>query len=129
VEPAPPDPAQEPWFAATISELQALNRKAEEAFDAGSIEAAGELVTQGQPLSNRLLAVPRLTFPAMKAVSDLDYLYGQLLLRKRHDGWARLLFQKDVVRWRSWKPQTEETRAMLQRAEAAMAKADQSLSR
>jgi hypothetical protein len=124
-----PDPATEAWYAATLEELQGLVRQAQSALNRKDLETAGDLVTQGQPLSERLLTAPRPTLPAMKAVSDLDQLYGELLLRKRHHGWARLLIQKDVARWKNWRPQTEETLALLKRAEDALNKIDEALLR
>ena len=45
----------------------------------------------------------------METVSDLDQLYGQMLLANRNYGWARLVFQKNRARWKTWKPATSET--------------------
>ena len=82
------------------------------------------MVTEGQPLLNRLIAVPRPTLAAMEAASDLDDLYGRMLLRDHRYGWARLQFQKNAVRWKHWSPRTGATARRLQEAEARLAECD-----
>lgn len=77
---------------------------------------------------NRLLAVPRPTLAAMEAASDLDDLYGRMLLANRHYGWARLLFQKNLARWKNWNPQTEESGRRRKLAESRMAECDRGMS-
>jgi hypothetical protein len=63
----------------------------------------------------------------MEAASDLDDLYGRMLLRNRHYGWARSFFQKNAVRWKAWKPQTAETERRRQVAISAVAECDRHL--
>ena len=72
----------------------------------------------------RLLAVPNPTLEAAVAASDLDDLYGRMLLSNRHYGWARLQFQKNLSRWKHWQPQTPETARLRQQAESAIAECD-----
>ncbi len=53
---------------------------------------------------------------AMEDASDLDDLYGRMLLSNRNYGWAMLFFQKNQARWKNWKPQTPDTAARLESA-------------
>jgi hypothetical protein len=123
--PAPPrDATLEPWYGQTIQELTAMNREAESFFATGKFDQAGALIEKGQPLMVRLLAVPRPTLEAIIAASDLDQLYGRMLLSNHHYGWARMLFQKNLARWKHWQPQTPETARRLQQAESAIAECD-----
>jgi hypothetical protein len=101
-----------------------MTREAETALRHGQPEQAAAIVTKGQPLIHRLLGIPRPTLPAMEAVSDLDQLYGQMLLGNRHYVWARTFFQKNLTRWRIWKPQTPDTVRRLKMARAAVAECD-----
>lgn len=121
------DQTKEPWYAQTISELSALNRQAERAFQAGKLDDASNLILKAEPLATRLLAVTRPALPAIEAASDLDQLYGQMLLINRNYGWARLEFQKNRARWKSWQPQTEETARRLKLAEDAIAECDRKM--
>ena len=41
-----------------------------------------------------------------------------MLLRNRQYGWARGFFQKNVIRWKSWKPQTPDTERRWRQAAA-----------
>ena len=127
VAPAAPDLTREAWYRQTTEQLAAMNREAESLFHHGGFDQAAAIVTNGQPLQNRLLAVPRPTLGAMEAASDLDDLYGRMLLRNRRYGWARSLFQKNAARWKNWKPQTSESESRLQAATAAMAECDRRL--
>jgi hypothetical protein len=121
---AKPDPTKEAWYGQTCDALAAMVRDAESALRRGQTDRAAAVITQGQPLIRRLLSVPRPTLPAMEAVSDLDQLYGQMLLANRHYVWARDLFQKNVTRWSVWKPQSPETLRRLQQARSALAECD-----
>jgi hypothetical protein len=123
--PAPPrDATLEPWYAQTIQEVTSMNREAESFFASGQFDQAGALIEKGQPMTARLLAVPRPTLEAIIAASDLDQLYGRMLLANHHYGWARMLFQKNLARWKHWQPQTPETARRLQQAESAIAECD-----
>ena len=90
-------------------------------------DRAAAIITDSQPVLNRLLSVPRPTLEAMEAVSDSDDLYGRMLLANRHYGWARLAFQKNVTRWTAWRPQTPETARRLKLASAGLAECDRRL--
>ena len=123
--PAPPrDATKEPWYHDTVEQLTAMNREADSAFAGGNSDQAAKLIEKGQPLVARLLAVPNPTLEAAVAASDLDDLYGRMLLSNRHYGWARLLFQKNLSRWKHWQPQTPETARLLKQAESAIAECD-----
>ena len=123
--PAPPrDATKEPWYRETIEQLTAINREADSAFAGGNSDQAAKLIEKGQPLVARLLAVPNPTLETAIAASDLDDLYGRMLLSNRHYGWARLLFQKNLSRWKHWQPQTPETARLLKQAESAIAECD-----
>jgi len=69
----------------------------------------------------RLLAVPHPTLEAAEAASDLDDLYGRMLLSNHHYGWAQMMFQKNLSRWKHWDPQTEETTRRMKQAESEIA--------
>lgn len=123
--PAPQrDATKEVWYGEATQQLAAMNREAESFFESGRSDQAAAMIEKGQPLMARLLAVPRPTLEATEAASDLDHLYGRMLLANRHYGWARLLFQKNLARWRHWQPQTPESARRLQQAEFAIAECD-----
>jgi hypothetical protein len=132
--PAPP-PAEQPkpdltaaaWYAPTIEQLTALDREAEGLMRRGRFDEAAAAITKGQPLAARLLEAAHPTLTAMEAASDLDDLYGRMLLHNRQFGWARSTFQKNVVRWKYWKPETPETAQRLKTALAAVAECDRRL--
>lgn len=122
-----PDPTIEDWYRQTTEQLAVMNREAKNLFSSGKSDPAADIIERGQPLEIRLLAVPRPTLAAMEAASDLDDLYGQLLLQNRHYLWARNMFQKNVVRWKTWKPQTPETERRWRLAVSAVAECDRHL--
>jgi hypothetical protein len=104
-----------------------MNRQAEALLRQGKSDPAAALITQGQPLSLRLLAAPRPTLAAMEAASDLDQLYATMLLGNKNYGWARLAFQKNISRWKYWRPQTPDTVRRLQSARDGIAECDRRL--
>jgi hypothetical protein len=118
------DVTKEPWYSQTVSQLASINREAENSFKTGKSDEAAALIQKGQSLEDRLVAVPRPTLEALEAASDLDDLYGRMLLSNRHYGWARLFFQKNVARWKHRKPQTSETEARLKQATSAIEECD-----
>lgn len=123
--PAPPrDATKEPWYRDAVEQLTATNREANIAFAGGKSDRAAALIEKGEPIVVRLLAVPNPTVEAAVAASGLDDLYGRMLLSNRHYGDARLLFQKNLARWRHWQPQTPETERLRKQAEAAIAECD-----
>jgi hypothetical protein len=118
------DVTKEPWYRDSVEQLSTMNREADSAFAAGKSDEAAALIQKGQPLVARLLAVPNPTLEAAIAASRVDDLYGRMLLSNRHYGWARLLFQKNLSRWKHWQPQTPETARLLKQAESAIAECD-----
>ena len=124
-----PDPTREAEYTAAVEQLAALNREAQDLLKRGRADDAAAAITKGQPLQARLLAAPQPTLSAMEAVSDLDELYARMLLSNHHDGWARMLFQKNIVRWKTWTPQTADTARRLRAAKEQVAECDRRLNR
>jgi hypothetical protein len=122
--PPPRDATKEPWYRETVDQLTAMNREAGSAFAVGKSDQAAALIEKGEPLVAHLLSVPNPTLEAAIAASDLDDLYGRMLLSNRHYGDARLLFQKNLARWKHWQPQSPETASLLKQAESAIAECD-----
>ena len=85
---------------------------------------AAAAVKKGQALEAKLLSAPEPTLAAMESSADLDDLYGRLLMRNKQYGWARQVFQKNVIRWKNWKPQTTESARRLKIAASAVAECD-----
>lgn len=124
---SPSDATPDSGYSDTVNRLAAMNRKAEALYQSGKSDDAAKLVTQGESLATRLLNASHPTLPAMEAVSDLDDLYGRMLLANRNYGWARLEFQKNRARWKNWTPQTPETERRLKQANEAIAECDRHL--
>jgi hypothetical protein len=123
--PTPPrDATKETWYKQSVEELTALDRDAEKALAAGQPDQAAGLIEKGQPLMARVLTAAQPTLEAAIASSDLDQLYGRMLLSNRHYGWARLLFQKNLARWKHWQPPTPDSARRLQQAQEAIAECD-----
>jgi hypothetical protein len=123
--PQPPfDPTAEDWYGPTTAQLAAMNREAEGLLREGKGDQAAAIITKGQALVSRLLAAPRPTLAAMEAASDLDQLYGGMLLGNRNYGWARLAFQKNASRWKNWRPTTPDTARRLKMAQDGIAECD-----
>jgi len=101
-----------------------MARDAASAFRGGRNDEASEIITKSRPLIDRLLSASRPTLAAMQAISDLDEIYGQMLVRNRNYVWARDVFQKNVTRWKFWTPSTPETVRRLAEARAAVADCD-----
>ena len=132
--PAPPpkpvvqiDPTQEAWYGQTVEKLEEMNRQAQTLFRHGKANEAAAVITSAEPLVKRVVSVPRPTLPALEAASDRDDLYGRMLLANHNYGWARILFQTNLARWKNWKPQTPETARRLKLTEAAIAECDRRL--
>lgn len=122
------DPTSERWYGQTIDELGALNHQAKDLFERGKSDDAAALIMKGEPLSKKLTSVQQPTLPAVEAASDLDELYGRMLFSNRNYGWARLMYQKNLSRWKYWKPQTAETAERLKRAQSLIAGCDEKIS-
>jgi hypothetical protein len=123
--PSARDPAQEAWYRETTDQLAAANREAEAAYKDGKRDDASAIIQKSEPLATKLLSVSKPTLEAVEAASDLDDLYGRMLLSNRHYEWARLLFQKNLNRWKHWQPQTEETARRYKLATSEIAECDQ----
>ncbi len=121
------DPTSQPWYAQTTAELNASNRAAADLIRKGNQDEAATRIVKGEELSKRLMSVPQPTFEATAAASDVDELYGRMLLSNRNYGWARMLFQKNVSRWKYRKPATPETEARLKQALDEIAECDRHL--
>ena len=124
VEKALVDPTAEASYTRNVEQLAAMFREASALVESKKLDEAGAVVTKAQPLIERLLSVPKPTLEAIQAASDLDQLYGRMLLNNRHYGWARMLFQKNIARWKNWNPQTDETARRMKQAETGMAECD-----
>lgn len=118
------DPTTESWYPETVAEITALHRDALRLYRSGRSQEASELILKSQPLLSRVLRVPKPTLQAVEAASDLDDLYGRMLLANKHPVWARQMFQKNVARWKNWQPQTAETARRLKVAQDAIAECD-----
>jgi len=122
--PVPKDPTTEAWYAQDVTDLTAMAHQASDLFKNGKPDDAAALIEKGEPLSAKLLAVRNPTLAAVEAASDLDQLYGQMLFSNHNYGWARLMFQKNLARWKTWTPQTPATTARLKAAQTAIAQCD-----
>jgi hypothetical protein len=125
--PSGSDPTQDKGYTEAVAQLAALDREAERLWRAGRADEAAAAIVKGQPIAARVLSAPRPTLAAMEAASDLDELYARMLLANRNVGWARMMFQKNVTRWKAWKPRTEETARRLKQAEDGIAECDRRL--
>ena len=123
----PRDETKEPWYSRGVEQLAAQNREAKGLVKSGKADAAAAIIQRGEPLASRLLSVRNPTLGAMEDASDLDDLYGRMLLSNRNYGWARLFFQKNLARWKHWTPQTPDTAARLKEAQDAIAECDRHL--
>lgn len=120
----PPPPINSPQYDALVAELAGMGREAQRLFAAGKIAESGEVVTKGEALASKVLSVPRPTLAATEAAGDMDHLYGKILSANGKYGWARLQFQKNLVRWKYWQPQTDETARRMREARDAIAECD-----
>jgi hypothetical protein len=122
--PAAPRDTTDPAYRQAISQLDQTTREADKFFASGKQDQAAALIEKAQPLEKRVLDVPRPSLEAVEAASDLDDLYGRMLLSNRHYGWARLMFQKNFNRWKHWQPKTEETERRYKLALSEIAECD-----
>lgn len=121
---APRDPVKEAWYGETLGQLVPLVRQADAAFANHKPDDAAALIKKAEPLAKRVVSVPHPTVEAAQAASDLDDLYGRMLLSNRHYGYARLLFQKNLARWKYWQPPTPDSARRLKQAQDAIAECD-----
>jgi hypothetical protein len=114
-------------YREAVAQLAAMNLEAEAAYTSGKADEAAKIMEQEKPLVSRVLTPPRPTVEAMEAASDLDQLYGTMLLKNRHYGWARVMFQGNLARWKHWRPVTAESTRRLKEAEAGITECDKRL--
>lgn len=124
-----PDPTTTADYAEAVKRLTALDRTAEDAFKHGRSKEAADAINQGQPYQGFVLAAPHPTLAAMQAASDLDDLYARMLLAGHRDGWARMFYQKNLARWRTWRPESPESAKRLRQAQDGIAECDRRLSK
>jgi hypothetical protein len=129
VKPPRPDPTKEASYRDAVEQLTVLNRELETAVRKRRSKQAAEIITKAQPIANLLLAAPRPTLAATQAASDFDDFYGRQLLANRQYGYARFQFQRNLARWKNWRPQTEDTERRRKIAEAGIAECDRLLSK
>ena len=121
---APRDPTTEPWYGEAVQELTSLNDQAREAIRRGRKDDASIIIQKGETISARLLAAQHPTLEATVGASDVDQLYGEMLLSNRNYGWARLFFQKNLSRWKLWRPQSGDTARRVKLAADEIAECD-----
>ncbi len=122
------DPTAEAWYADAARQLAEWTREADGAYLSGKPDDAARLIKKAEPLRDKVVAVSKPTLAAMQAAADLDDLYARMLFGNRHYGWARLLFQKNVARWKHWDPQTPDTMRRYAAARTQVAECDQRMS-
>ncbi|HUA84302.1 MAG TPA: hypothetical protein VMB85_10620 [Bryobacteraceae bacterium] len=127
--PAPADETREPWYADATRQLDAIDRQAQSDFQNGQFDAAAALIEKGEPLEKKLVSVAHPTLEAAEAASDLDDLYGRMLLKNHHYGWARLMFQKNLSRWKHWSPESAETKKRYAQAAAEIDQCDREMTK
>jgi hypothetical protein len=121
---SPHDVTRELWYQQTVAQVAQMNREAENFFKGGKPDQAAATIEKAEPLVRRLLGISHPSVEAAQAASDLDDLYGRMLLSNRHYGWARLQFQKNLSRWKHWTPQTPDTERRVKLALAEIAECD-----
>jgi hypothetical protein len=114
-------------YREAVAQLAAMNREAEADYKSGKADLAAKIMEQEKPLVSRVLSPPLPSLEAVEAASDLDNLYGTMLLHNKHYGWARVMFQGNLARWKHWRPITEESKRRLKEAEAAIAECDKGI--
>jgi len=127
--PTSADPTRESWYAQDTAKLVQIAKQAQAAFESGKFDEASALIEKAQPIEKRLVSVAHPTLEAAEAASDLDDLYGRMLLKNHHYGWARLMFQKSLNRWKHWSPQTEETKQRYQKAASEIDACDREMTK
>ncbi len=123
----PADPMQQESYREALSQLRNWNAEAAAHWQKGEKDLAAAALKQAQPLAKELLDSRRPPREAFESVSDFDQLYAAVLLSKGHTAWARQIYMTNAVRWRNWKPETEDTRRRREEAEKGVAEADRKL--
>ncbi len=121
------DITKEPWYGQMVEQLAILARDADAAYKNGKPDEASALIKKAEPLRDRAVAPSKPTLAALEAASDLDDLYGRMLLHNRHYGWARLQFQKNVARWKRREPKTPDTERRYKDAVTKISECDEKM--
>jgi len=124
---AAPSESEQPWYREQTQQLAKLVSEANEAFAAKKQDDAAALIKEAEPIATKLLAVRQPSLTALEAASDLDDLYGRMLLANKNFGWARMMFQKNQARWRHYEPVTPDVTARRKQAEERIAACDRGL--
>lgn len=125
---APPaDPMQKASYREALGQLREWNAEAAAHWQKGEKALAASALKQAQPLTKELLDARRPPQEVFEAVSDFDQLYATVLLSNGHTVWARQIYMTNAVRWRNWKPQTEDTKRRRGEAEQGVAEADRKM--
>ena len=123
----PKDPTASPEYRADESTLAAMDLEAASLIQSGKKDAAADVIVKGEEIAARLLSVSKPTLAATQAASDLDQLYGDMLLSNKRYGWARIQYQKNLARWRFWQPQDDETARRIADTRKRIAECDKHL--
>jgi len=122
------DPTADPAYGRGVEELAKMYREASGLLESKKADEAGAILTKAQPMIEKVLSVPRPTRAALEVSSNLDQMYGQMLLSNHHYGWARMMFQKNLARWKNAVPQDEDTARRLKLAVDSIAECDRNIS-
>ncbi len=115
-------------YTASVEQLATLYREAAGLVESKKPDEAGAILTKTQPMIEKVLSVPHPTLKAMQTAADLDELYGKMLLSNRHYGFARMMFQKNLARWRNWSPHDDESSRRFKLAASQIAECDKNIS-
>lgn len=107
-----------------VARLASMNKDANALNDQDRQDAAAKVIADAELIANQIQSVPEPDLPALEALTDLDDLYGRMLLKNRHYGEARLLFQKNLARWKFSKVSPEESARRLKQANDEIAECD-----
>jgi hypothetical protein len=125
--PPPHDVTKDEWYGKSVAELASMDRDAEADFAAGKPDDAAAVIEKGETISAKLLDATHPTLEAMQAASDLDDLYARMLFSSKNYGWARLMFQKNLARWKHWAPQTSDTERRMKQAQDGIDRCDKNI--
>ena len=124
---APVEPSKESWYQPAIEELRSVNAAIARFADAGEYDKAARAIIHGQELEAKLLSSSHPPLEAAIAVSDLEDIYGRMMLAQKKYGWARLVFQKNLARWKYWRPITDDSQARMERARQQIIECDRGI--
>jgi hypothetical protein len=100
------DPGDGEWYAPAITELAGLNRESGVAIAGAASPTMRRENHEGAGVVGAAAVGCAPPLEAMEAAADNENLYAGMLLANKNFGWARLSYQKNVSRWKNWRPQT-----------------------